>query len=96
MLTEGAGERVLLMAKVILGGSSPLFLPSLRLSSAVLCFGGDNLELFTSKYLKQSKNFESKRWFGKWNFSALCNHYEENLHFLPVCYLRISKGAEQF
>lgn len=43
MLTEGAGERVLLMAKVILGGLSPLFLPSLRLPSDVLWFGGEKL-----------------------------------------------------
>lgn len=28
-------------------------------------------------------------------FSALCNCYEENLHFLPV-YLRTCKGAEHF
>lgn len=43
MVAEGAGERVLLMAKVILGGPSPLFLPNLRLPSDVLWFGGENL-----------------------------------------------------
>lgn len=74
MHAEGAGERVLLMAKMILGESSPLFLPNLRLSSDVLWFGGENLKFFTSKYLKQSSNFESQRWFWKWKFSALCNH----------------------
>lgn len=43
MLTEGAGEGVLLVAEVILAESSPLFLPSLRLFSDVLWFGGENL-----------------------------------------------------
>lgn len=43
LVTEGAGERVLLMAEVTLSGLSPLFLPNLRLSSDVLCFGGEHL-----------------------------------------------------
>lgn len=43
MLTAGAGENVLVMAKVILGRSSPLFLPNLKLSSDVLWFGDERL-----------------------------------------------------
>lgn len=73
--------------KWFLVGPHPFSSPTL--GCLLMCSG---LEVRTSSFSlvniwNSSSNFESKRWFCKWKFSALCNHYEEDLHFLTICYL---------
>lgn len=65
MLIEGAGERVLVMAKVIFGRSSHFFLPNLRLSSALCC--GLEVRASSSSLVNiwNSSNFGSKSGFEK-------------------------------
>lgn len=84
MLTEGAGERVLLVAKLILGGPTHLSLASLM--PFLVCCG---LEVRSSSFSlvdiwNSSSKFESKRYFLKWKVSVLCSHYQENFHFPTV------------